>query len=135
MYTFNPTQRLTLLLQLVTLHSFAVGLGLIFLPVKYLELFGFYNYTESFFQAQGGIFHIVMCVAYYSASKNFQSSSGMIYFVIIAKSMALVFLLVYFLFVESIWMILLSAIGDGLMALIIFILYKQYLHSVDENHD
>jgi hypothetical protein len=125
----KPEVQLKLFLWLIALHSFAVGVGLILFPPAYLEIFGFYNYSYTFFQAQGGVFHIVMCVAYLMASKYMFKSPGLIYFSIIAKSIATVFLLIYFLFVEHSWMIIMSAIGDASMAIILYYLYKKFLNS------
>ncbi|KAA3617708.1 MAG: hypothetical protein D8M58_00870 [Calditrichaeota bacterium] len=134
MLTMNPASRITVLLQLIAFHSLAVGLGLIIISSQYLELYGFKNYSSSFFQAQGGVFHIVMCIAYFMASKNLNSAI-IIRFVISAKTVAVIFLFVYFLYAESIWIILLSAIADGLMALLIFIFYKQYLHFIGQTRE
>ena len=122
MFNINPVSRLTVFLQLVALHSLAVGLAMIIIPPPYLANFGFEKETTCFFQVQGGVFHLVMCVAYFMAAKNLNRSSLMVRFIISAKTMAFIFLLVYFAYVETILVIFLSAIGDGLMALIIFIL-------------
>jgi len=134
MLTINPASRLILFLKLVAFHSLAVGISLIFIPPQYLKLFGFQKETTCFFQIQGGVFHIVMFVAYFLASINLPTSSLLIRFIIIAKTMALIFLLIYFIYIETILVIFLSAIGDGLMALLIFIFYKQYLYHIGDTH-
>ena len=126
MFKFDHKSRIEIFLKLVALHSFAVGIGLIFLPAKYLEFFGFANTSACFFQLQGGVFHLVMTVAYWLAAKHLEKSPGMIHLVIIAKSMAFVFLLIYFFAKEQSWMVLVSAMGDGLMAAIIFTFFRQY---------
>ncbi len=125
-----PDKQLKIFLKLVALHSFAVGIGLIILPPVYLEYFGLYGYKTSFFQAQGGVFHFVMCMAYLIAAKYLDKSPGMVHFVIMAKSMAVIFLLTYFVFLESSWMLIASAFGDGIMALIMYLLYRQYLNNI-----
>jgi hypothetical protein len=122
----KPEIQLKVFLWLIALHSLSVGIGLILFSPSYLEIFGFNNYSYTFFQAQGGVFHIVMSVAYLMASKYMYKSPGLIYFSIAAKSMATVFLIIYFLFVEKSWMIIMSAIGDGAMAVILFYLYKKF---------
>ena len=60
----TPERLLSLFLWIVMLHTLAVGIGLIFMPSSWLPFFGLAPYTKNFFQAQGGIFHIVMCIAY-----------------------------------------------------------------------
>jgi len=121
--------RITFFLWLVTAHSFAVGLGLILLPPSYLKYFGFVNCQAGFFQIQGGVFHLVMCVAYLMAARCVDRAPGLIYFAIAAKTIALIFLLTYYVFVESEWIVLVSGIGDGLMALFIWLFYRQYVRA------
>jgi len=94
--------------------------------VEYLAYFGFSGYTASFFQAQGGVFHLVMSVAYILAAKYLEKSPGLMQFVITAKTMAFIFLVFYYLLAEKIAMVLLSALGDGLMAVIMYLLYNAY---------
>ena len=132
MLKLGPRSRLVIFLKLTALHSFSVGLGLIFLPAEYLEFFGFANTSACFFQLQGGVFHLVMTIAYWLAAKYLEKSPGLIQFVITAKCMAFVFLIVYFFAIESSWMVIASAAGDGLMALIIFILYRHYEMNLED---
>lgn len=112
-------------LYLTGIHSIAVGIGLIFLPPSFLELFGFIDYKESFFQAQGGVFHIAMSVAYIMAGRDVLKSIKLIQFIIVVKFLAFIFLIIYYFFVMSAWLILASGIGDGLMGLIVLILYQR----------
>ncbi len=129
-FSLNAKLRLIFFMWLVALHSFAVFLGLLLLPAQQLSLFGLENYRASFFQAQGGVFHLVMSVAYIMAAKYIDETPALIYFSISAKSIAVVFLLIYYVTVESAWIISLSAIGDGIMAAIIYLLYIQYKREV-----
>jgi hypothetical protein len=122
----KPEVQLKVFLWLIALHSLSVGIGLILFSSSYLEIFGFNNYSYTFFQAQGGVFHIVMCVAYLMASKYMYKSPDLINFSILAKSMATVFLIVYFLIKEQSWMIIMSAFVDAAMAIILFYLYKKF---------
>ncbi len=123
---------LSYFLFLISVHSFAVGVGLLFISPAILEFFGLVDYKESFFQAQGGVFHIAMSVAYVMAGLNLEKSLRLIQFIIAVKFIAFVFLIVYYLFVLSAWLILLSGIGDGLMGLIVFILYKRFRNQLEE---
>src|SRR5210317_814982 len=119
----KPDVQIKIFLWLIALHSFLVGIGLILFPPSYLEFFGFLNYQYSFFQAQGGVFHLVMAVAYTMAIKYMHISPGLIIFSIAAKMIATIFLLMYYLFVENSWMIIMSAFGDATMAIILYVLY------------
>lgn len=121
----NYRKYLSHFLYLIGIHSIAVGIGLIFLSPSFLEIFGFTDYKESFFQAQGGVFHIAMSIAYIMAAKDVVNSMKLIQFIIIVKFLAFIFLMTYYFFVMSAWLILLSGIGDGLMGLIVLLLYQR----------
>jgi hypothetical protein len=123
---------LSYFLFLIAIHSIVVGVGLIFISPTILEFFGLVDYKESFFQAQGGVFHIAMSLAYLMAGLNLEKSVRLIQFIIAVKFIAFVFLIFYYLFVLSAWLILLSGIGDGLMGLIVFILYKRFRNQLEE---
>ncbi len=116
--------RVFLLLWLMAIHSFFVALGLIFLPTKFLPYFGFLGYSGRFFQMQSGVFHIVMSSAYLMGAYQFKQSNALVQFAVLAKSIATIFLITIFIFYEPNWMILLSAIGDGGMALVLFLLFR-----------
>jgi len=112
-------------LYLIGIHSIAVGFGLIFFPPSFLEIFGFTDYKESFFQAQGGVFHIAMSVAYIIAGRDVLNSARLVQFIIIVKFLAFSFLIIYYFFVMSAWLILISGIVDGLMGLIVLVLFQR----------
>ena len=132
-YITNPEKRLTLVLILTSIHSFCVGIGLILqLPIL-MEWFGFGHIAQSFFPAQGGIFHILMSVAYTIAALRPNKNDDLIKFIIIVKIAATLFLFIYFLFIDPIWMILLSGINDGVLAILILTSYKSFKNSVNDN--
>ena len=120
----NPQKLLSIFLYLVGIHSVSVGIGLIFIPSDTLSLFGFYNYKDSFFQAQGGVFHLAMSLAYFMAAHQIEGSLKLIRFIISVKCLAFIFLIIYYLFILSSWLVLFSGISDGLMGLIVFYLYR-----------
>jgi len=125
MHPHNKYQKyLSIFLWLIGIHSFAVGIGLIFILPSFLSNFGFVNYTESFFQTQGGIFHVAMSIAYVIAGRDVVNSSQLIRFIVIVKFLAFLFLMIYFLFMLNSWMILLSGLADGLMGAIVLALHK-----------
>lgn len=117
-------QYLSIFLWLIGVHSFLVGVGLIFIPPSFLSNFEFFNYTESFFQAQGGVFHIAMSIAYVTAGRDVPNSSQLIRFIIAVKLLACIFLIIYFVFMLNSWMILISGIADGVMGAVALWLYK-----------
>jgi hypothetical protein len=104
---------------LVALHSLFVGLGLLLMPVSWFSFFDF-NLTTRFFAAQGGAFHIVLVPAYLFAARIWVKEEGpWIRFVIFVKTFAAIFLLAFTLIKGYNLVILLSGVGDGLMAVII----------------
>ncbi len=115
---------LSIFLWLVTIHSLFVGVGLILLPDSFLDFFGYNECTERFFPSQGGVFHIAMAVGYAMAAFNLKRYECLIIFSIVVKFMATIFLFTYFIFVSSIWLVLLSGISDFLMGSIILLLYR-----------
>jgi len=121
---FSPQSRLRWLLYLMALHSVAVGVGLIVQIKPLMSFMGFSNIAQPFFPAQGGIFHVIMAGAYLLAGRNQQKYKCLIPFSIFVKTCATVFLFTYFLAFQSIPLILLSGVGDGLMAFLLFLFYR-----------
>lgn len=115
----NYTKLLSVFLWLVALHSMMVGIGLILLPASLIEFSGFAKCTERFFPSQGGVFHIAMAVGYAIAAYNIKRFECLVIFSIIVKFIATLFLLIYFVFVSSIWLVGFSCISDFIMGLII----------------
>jgi hypothetical protein len=126
----SPRQRLSLILWLVAAHSFCVGLGLIFLPDVLLSSFGFTPGGERFFRAQAGVFHFVMVAVYAMAAIRCVSSPDSTYLAIAAKFIAMVFLISYYLFAASIWMVLLSGLADGALGVLIAWAFSAYRRTI-----
>jgi len=110
-------------LVLVAIHSFIVGINLISFPSDWMQQFGFNAITENFFKVQGGVFHIVMTVAYLLAAWKPVENRIMIIFAITAKFIATLFLISYYFVMGSIVTILLSAISDFAMGIILLFLF------------
>ena len=123
-----PEKLLSTVLWLVALHSIAMGLALIAQPTLLMKLSGFSSECERFFPAQGGVFHILMAVAYVMGATDIEKYHYLIVFSIIVKALATLFLIIYCFAVEFKWIVLLSGIGDGVMGLIIFLALENYLH-------
>jgi energy-coupling factor transporter transmembrane protein EcfT len=115
---------LSVFLWLVALHSFIVGIGLIILPSSVFELLEFELTFDRFFSTQGGVFHIAMSVGYAIAAYDKIKFRQIILFSIIVKFIATVFLITYFLFITSQWLVILSGISDLLMGVSILYLYR-----------
>lgn len=121
----NPGKRYSALMWLIAIHSFLVGIALIFSSPAIFEFLGFEPYAEKFFPVQGGIFHIIMSIGYGLAAYDRKRFIGLVIFSIICKSTAFLFLIIYFIFVSSIYMVLHSAIGDGIMAILMIYYYRK----------
>jgi len=123
------------LLWLVAIHSVGFGISLIVLPISVIELFGF-RLAEKFFAVQGGVFHIVVALAYIMAALDLGRAKKLIILSCTAKFMATIFLLSYYFFVKHIFMVVFSGIADFLMGLAILLLYILYLRTnpaIDES--
>lgn len=124
-YKSGREKLLLVFLYLIAIHSFVVGVVLIVLPPSDLAFFGF-EIIEKFFSTQGGVFHIVMSIAYVLAAIHLGRSELLIYFSIAAKCTATVFLFAYFFLKNQIWMILFSGVGDFIMAIVLLTLFLNY---------
>ncbi|MFC2100594.1 hypothetical protein ACFLRZ_02070 [Bacteroidota bacterium] len=120
----HPCKALSVILWLVAMHSFIVGLGLIFMPPDILEVFGF-TVAEKFFSAQGGVFHIVVCMVYIGGAQNIVKNKLLIQISIAAKFVATFFLLFYYFVINNIWVVLFSGLGDFLMGIIILLILRK----------
>ena len=97
-------------------------------PAFLMKLAGFGQTCERFFATQGGVFHILIGVAYLMGAVNSEKYHYLIVFSIIVKAVAALFLMVYCFAVDFKWIILLSGIVDFIMGLSIFIALQNYLH-------
>lgn len=126
-FLFGSADRLlATVLWLVALHSVTVGILLIIQPLLLMQLAGLG--AGGFFPAQGGIFHLLMAVAYATGAININKYRYLIIFSIFVKAVATFFLLVYCLAVEFKWIILLSGMGDGVLGAMIFAAFQYHLH-------
>jgi len=124
----HPEKFLSTVLWLVAVHSIAMGLALITQPDVLMEWSGFRSEYGRFFPSQGGVFHLLMAVAYIMGAVNSNKYIYLIVFSIIVKAVATTFLLVYCFIIEFKWIILISGIGDGVMGVMIFVALEYYLY-------
>jgi len=123
---------LPFLLSLISIHSFLVGVGLIIFQGELMEYIGFQFVHERFFQVQGGVFHIVLSICYILPVISYNNFKTLVIFSIIAKISATVFLLIYFLFFDSILCVLLSGFGDCTMAVLLLYVYHNRQKKVED---
>jgi Ca2+/Na+ antiporter len=122
----SPMKRLSLMLWLVALHSFMVGIALILQPPAIMKFFGYHPITEPFFPAQGGVFHIIMAIAYSMAAYDPEKNSPLALLSIIVKGCAVLFVFIYYFAIDPIWMLIAVGIMDGLFCLVLIYLYLTF---------
>ena len=111
----SPEKRLSSFLWLVAAHSFVVGILLLIHPSNLIKLSGLSAICEPFFPSQGGVFHMIMSIAYIYGAIDIRKNRNMIIYAIIVKMAATGFLFSYYFFVEPHGIIFLSGVVDFLM--------------------
>ncbi|MCP4901747.1 MAG: hypothetical protein GY906_32690 [bacterium] len=123
-YEFSGLARLELWLVLaITLHTLIVGLMLLVVPAWATKFGGWVDADPLFFTRQAGIFHVVLVCAYLLEYFRWRSVS----MIVIAKSIAVVFLLGATLLDSVPWAVPVSAVLDGGMALVTFVLHSRVI--------
>jgi len=106
---------------LVALHSYAVG-GFLLFATRWGAAFGGWGEVQPlFFARQAGIFHFVIATGY--LVEYFRH--GRITLMLIAKSIAVLFLTAMYLIDAESWAVPLSALADGVMALLALYLFRR----------
>jgi hypothetical protein len=113
------------LIILIGIHSFAVGLALLAAPLWVAGFFGWGEVTPLFFARQAGIFHIVLAVGYVFEYFRY----GSIYLLILAKTVAFVFLLSVTVVSGSPWVVPFSGVTDGLMGLVVYFVRRRVVRA------
>ena len=109
------------LVVLISLHSYAVGFGLIFLTEFGARLGGWEEVVPLFFARQAGVFHFLVATAY--LLEYFRH--GTVTMLLITKTTAFVFLGAMIFFEPGVWIVPLSAVGDGLMGLVVWLVHRR----------
>lgn len=133
MHKINNGKILSFILWLIAFHSFIVGIGLLTMPSNIIEFLGFNSSGDRFFQDQGGMFHIIMAIAYSLPAIRIRKFASLVILSIIVKFSATIFLFYYYFFTTRILIVLLSGITDCLMAVVImpaYILYRQQYQAI-----
>ncbi len=119
---------LRVLLYLIALHSFFTGVGLVLQPEELIHWGGWGDIAQPFFAAQGGVFHILMAMLYVVAARRDEARTVLVPYIVFVKIAAAVFLLIYFLCVQPIWLVLVSGFADGIMGAALLVLYRHVNH-------
>jgi len=109
-----------ILIILISLHSFIVGLMLLFAADWAVRFAGWAGADPIFFIWQAGAFHFVLAAGYLVEYSRTQTIS----LLLIAKTTAFVFLIGGSLLVETPWSVWFSGFADGAMALTAFLVHR-----------
>ena len=103
---------------LVALHSFLIGVMLIFTTSWVLDFAGWSEVSHLFFPRQSGAFHIILAAGYWWEFQRHRTIGLML----MAKSVAVVFLLIMSPWKEA-WSVPFSGVFDGLMLVGMFFVH------------
>ena len=106
------------LVVLIALHSLVVGLFLTFATVWGARFGGFPDPVPLFFPRQAGAFHFVVAAIYLVEYFRYRGVG----LLVMTKSIAVVFLSLVTALDAAPWVVPLSGVGDGLMALAVVLL-------------
>ena len=108
------------LVVLIALHSVGVGLFLTFATEWGARFGGFPSPVPLFFPRQAGAFHFVVAAVYAVEYFHYRG----VFLLATTKSIAVVFLFLASALDSVPWLVPLSAVGDGLMALAVVLLRR-----------
>ncbi len=109
-----------ILIGLIALHSFIVGIMLMFFSEWAVAFAGWDGADPIFFIWQAGAFHFVLAAGYVVEYKQ----HGTINMLLIAKSSAFVFLIGGSLIADTPWSVWFSGFADGAMALVAYLVHR-----------
>jgi hypothetical protein len=116
-----PRRLERLYVRLVSLHSLAIGLFLLFATDWGARVGGFGHVEPHFFAQQAGAFHVVVAAGYWLEHER----HGSIGLMLLAKGTAVLFLLGVMALQGGPWVIPVSAAGDAAMAALAVILHRR----------
>jgi len=112
------------LVVLIAIHSYLIGIFLLFLTRWGAALGGWPEVEPLFFARQAGIFHVVVASGY--LLEYFRH--GTVTFLLLTKLLAVVFLGgIMVVEPSSSWVVSLSALGDAMMALVVYLVHRRVL--------
>ncbi len=131
-YLTVPRERLRALLVLVAIHSAGVGMGLILALPPVMTFMGFGPIGEPFFPAQGGVFHLVMTVAYLLPAIAPERYEPVLVLIVVTKFMATLFLFTYWLVFDRVWIVAFSGLTDLIMGLLVLWAWRTWKRPATE---
>jgi hypothetical protein len=117
-----------ILIALIALHSLIIGVVFILAPNWTMKFGGWEHIEPVFFGRQAGAFHIVLAAGYIVEFARYRGIS----LILIAKSFAFLFLLVYTILDPLPWAVPTSGVLDGLMALAVWWVHRRAQHMAAE---
>ena len=115
-----------ILLFLIVLHSFIVGVMLMFFAEWAVKFAGWSGADPVFFIWQAGAIHFVLAAGYVAEYRR----SGSIDLLLIAKTTAFVFLVGGSLLADTPWSVWFSGFADGAMALTAYLVHRAVTNNV-----
>jgi len=109
------------LVVLIAIHSYAVGVFLLFATEWGTTFGGWSDVQPLFFARQAGVFHFLIATAYLIEYFRYRG----VILLVTAKLTAVVFLLAMMLVESAPWAVGLSAAGDGLMGLAVLFVHSR----------
>jgi len=109
-----------ILIFLISLHSIIVGLMLLFAADWAIRFAGWAGADPIFFIWQAGAFHFVLATGYLLEYSRSQTIS----LLLVAKTIAFVFLIGGSLLAETPWSVWFSGFADGAMALTAYLVHR-----------
>ncbi len=109
-----------ILIVLIALHSIIVGIMLMFFAEWAVRFAGWAGAEPIFFIWQAGAFHFVLATGYLVEYFRWRSMS----ILLIAKTVAFVFLIGGSLLADTPWSVWFSGLADGTMALVAYLVHK-----------
>lgn len=112
------------LIVLIAIHSYVIGIFLLFFTRWGAALGGWSEVVPLFFARQAGIFHVVVASGY--LLEYFRH--GSVIFLLLAKVLAVAFLTSVMVAEPATpWVVGLSAVGDAVMALVVYLVHRRVL--------
>ena len=108
------------LIILIALHSIIIGIMLLVFPEWAVLFAGWQGAEPVFFIRQAGVFHFALAAGYLVEYFRWRSIS----LLLIAKTIAFVFLIGGTLITDVPWSVWLSGLADGSMALAAFLVHR-----------
>ena len=111
---------LKILIYLISLHSFIIGIMLMFFADWAVGCAGWPGAEPIFFIWQAGAFHFVLAAGYLVEYHH----TGTVRLLVMAKTMAFVFLIGGSLLAATPWSVWFSGLADGSMALVTYLVFS-----------